>query len=139
MSQPQAIARTEPIPVDPIAELFVRPRRDLGTTRALAAVRAARAQVGKPCAWGGNGPGASDCSGLPVWSVRQAGIWLPRTSYAQYGASRPVGRGDVRAGDLVFFATNGPGASHVGIAVSGSSFVSATTRGVRVEPIGGSY
>ncbi len=32
-----------------------------------------------------------------------------------------------------------PRASHVGIAVSGSSFVSATTRGVRVQPISGSY
>jgi peptidoglycan DL-endopeptidase CwlO len=109
------------------------------TSRALAAVRAAQAQVGKPYAWGGNGPGAFDCSGLTVWSFRQAGISLPRTSYAQYGSGRSVSRGDVRAGDLVFFATNGPGASHVGIAVSGSSFISATTRGVRVQPIGGSY
>ncbi len=56
MSQAQAIPRAEPIPVDALEELVVRPRRYL--------------------------------------------------------------------------------AAHVGIAVSGSSFISATTRGVRVQPIG---
>lgn len=104
-----------------------------------AVVQAARAQLGKPYSWGGNGPGAFDCSGLTVWAFRAAGISLPRTSQAQFGSGRPVSRRGVRAGDLVFFATNGPGPSHVGIAVSGSEFISATTRGVRVQPISGSY
>ncbi len=106
---------------------------------AATAVAAARSALGTPYAWGGNGPSSFDCSGLMVWAWRQAGVTLPRTSYAQYLAGRPVSRSNVRAGDLVFFATNGPGASHVGIAISGSSFISATTRGVRVQPIGGSY
>jgi peptidoglycan DL-endopeptidase CwlO len=109
------------------------------STRAATAVAAARSALGSPYAWGGNGPGSFDCSGLTVWAWRQAGVVLPRTSYAQYLAGRPVSRANVRAGDLVFFSTNGPGASHVGIAVSGSSFISATTHGVRVQPIGGSY
>jgi peptidoglycan DL-endopeptidase CwlO len=109
------------------------------SSRAATAVAAARSALGRPYAWGGNGPGSFDCSGLMVWAWRQAGVTLPRTSYAQYLAGRPVSRSNVRAGDLVFFATNGPGASHVGIAISGSSFISATTRGVRVQPIGGSY
>ena len=94
---------------------------------------AARSALGRPYAWGGNGPGSFDCSGLMVWAWRQAGVTLPGQSYAQYLAGRPVSRSNVRAGDLVFFATNGPGASHVGIAISGSSFISATTRGVRVQ------
>jgi peptidoglycan hydrolase-like protein with peptidoglycan-binding domain len=109
------------------------------SSRAPTAVAAARSALGRPYAWGGNGPSSFDCSGLMVWAWRQAGVTLPRTSYAQYLAGRPVSRSNVRAGDLVFFATNGPGASHVGIAISGSSFISATTRGVRVQPIGGSY
>lgn len=103
-------------------------------------VQAARAQMGKPYAWGGNGPGSFDCSGLTVWAFRAAGISLPRTSQAQFGSGRAVGRSSVRAGDLVFFATNGPGASHVGIAISNASFISATSSGgVRVQPISGSY
>ena len=103
-------------------------------------VQAARAQTGKPYAWGGNGPGSFDCSGLTVWAFRAAGISLPRTSQAQYGSGRAVARSAVRAGDLVFFATNGPGASHVGIAISNASFISATSSGgVRVQPISGSY
>ena len=48
--------------------------------------------------------------------MRQAGIDLPRTSYAQFGMGTPSSRGAVQAGDLVFFSTDGPGASHVGIA-----------------------
>ncbi len=102
-------------------------------------MRVARAQIGKPYAWGGNGPGSFDCSGLTTYAYRAAGISLPRTSHAQFGVGSRVSRGAVRAGDLVFFATNGPGASHVGIAISNGSFVSATSHGVRIQPISGSY
>jgi peptidoglycan hydrolase-like protein with peptidoglycan-binding domain len=109
------------------------------SSAAATAVRAARAQIGKPYAWGGNGPGSFDCSGLTSFAFRAAGISLPRTSQAQFGVGSRVSRGAVRAGDLVFFATNGPGASHVGIAISNGSFVSATSHGVRIQPIGGSY
>ena len=41
-----------------------------------------------------------------------------------------MARGDVRPGDLVFFSTAGPGASHVGIATSATTVVSATNGGV---------
>jgi cell wall-associated NlpC family hydrolase len=109
------------------------------SSAAATAVRVARAQIGKPYAWGGNGPGSFDCSGLTTYAYRAAGISLPRTSHAQFGVGSRVSRGSVRAGDLVFFATNGPGASHVGIAISNGSFVSATSHGVRIQPISGSY
>jgi peptidoglycan DL-endopeptidase CwlO len=109
------------------------------SSKAATAIAAARSALGAPYAWGGNGPSSFDCSGLTVWAWRHAGVVLPRTSYSQYLAGRPVSRSSVRAGDLVFFSTNGPGASHVGIAISSSSFISATSHGVRVQPIGGSY
>lgn len=48
--------------------------------RAATAVMAARAAVGKPYVWGSTGPFGFDCSGLMVWSYRQAGVSLPRTS-----------------------------------------------------------
>ena len=46
---------------------------------------------------------------------------------------------EIVAGDLVYFDAAGPGASHVAIATSNSTAISATTRGVMEHPIGGSY
>lgn len=104
----------------------------------LAAVAAARREIGAPYAFGGEGP-AFDCSGLVQWAFRQAGIALPRTSYSQYGVGTPVSSRAIQAGDLVFFDTDGSGASHVGIATGPSSVISATTHGVMEHSIFGSY
>ena len=41
-----------------------------------------------------------------------------------------MARDDIRPGDLVFFSTAGPGASHVGIATGSTTVVSATNGGV---------
>jgi len=99
----------------------------------------ARSVIGTPYAYAGNGPGAYDCSGLTVAAFRAAGISLPRTSFAQFGMGAPVSRANIQAGDLVFFNAAGPGASHVGIATSNSTAISATTHGVREHAIGDSY
>ena len=103
------------------------------------AVAAARAQIGKAYAYGGNGPSAFDCSGLTTHAFRAAGIALPRTSFGQYGMGTPVSRSDIQAGDLVFFDSNGPGASHVGVATGPTSFVSATSHGVMETSIDSGY
>jgi cell wall-associated NlpC family hydrolase len=103
------------------------------------AVSAARSQIGSPYAYGGAAPGGFDCSGLVVYAFKQAGVSLPRTSFAQYGSGAPVDRANIQAGDLVFFNANGPGASHVGIATSNSTVISATTRGVMEHAISDSY
>ncbi len=94
-------------------------------------VAAARAKLGLPYLYGGNGPGSYDCSGLTVYALARAGIALPRTSYLQFGVGRALERSAVQAGDLVFFDTDGTGASHVGIATSPTTFISATLHGVR--------
>jgi hypothetical protein len=101
--------------------------------------RAALRQTGKPYVWGATGPGSFDCSGLTQWSYAIGGIRLPRTTYQQYGRGRPVSRDRIRPGDLVFYDTAGPGPSHVGIAVTSTTFVSATSHGVRTTPIGGAF
>ena len=103
------------------------------------ALAAARSAIGTPYAYGGNGPSTYDCSGLTVFAMRQAGITLPRTSFSQFGVGTPVSRSAIQAGDLVFFNAAGPGASHVGIAASNATVISATTRGVMEHPISGSY
>ena len=106
---------------------------------AAAAVAAAQSKLGAPYATAGTGPTGFDCSGLTQWAMRQAGVSLPRTSYAQFGVGTAVDRASIQAGDLVFFNANGPGASHVGIATGSSTAISATSHGVREHAIGDSY
>jgi cell wall-associated NlpC family hydrolase len=103
------------------------------------AVAAAQSMIGVPYATAGTTPAGFDCSGLTQWAFRQAGISLPRTSYAQFGVGAPVSRANIQAGDLVFFNTSGAGASHVGIATSNSTVISATTHGVMQHAISDSY
>ena len=69
----------------------------------------------------------------------QAGVTLPRTSFSQFGVGTPVSRAAIQAGDLVFFNAAGPGASHVGIAASNATVISATTHGVIEHQISGIY
>jgi cell wall-associated NlpC family hydrolase len=82
------------------------------------AVAYARAQLGKPYAWGGTGPDGYDCSGLVMQAYAAAGVSIPRTSQEQWAAGPQVSA--PARGDLVFFAggdgtPSAPG--HVGIVV----------------------
>jgi len=106
---------------------------------ALQAVEAARAQIGTPYRSAGTKPGGFDCSGLTMWAFDQVGVALPRTSFDQFEAGTPVARADIVAGDLVFFATDGDGASHVGIATSATTAISSTSHGVREHEIFDDY
>ncbi|MEV7723796.1 NlpC/P60 family protein [Streptomyces sp. NPDC087917] len=103
--------------------------------RAMTAVMAARAAVGKPYVWGSTGPSGFDCSGLMVWSYRQAGVSLPRTSQAQRHAGRQVPLSQAQPGDLVTYRSD---ASHVGMYVGNGQVVHAPYPGARVryDPVG---
>ncbi|MCX5014368.1 NlpC/P60 family protein [Streptomyces sp. NBC_00555] len=103
--------------------------------RAATAVMAARAAVGRPYVWGSTGPSGFDCSGLMVWSYRQAGVSLPRTSQAQRHAGRQVPLSQARPGDLVTYRSD---ASHVGMYVGNGQVVHAPYPGARVryDPVG---
>lgn len=103
--------------------------------RAATAVMAARSAVGRPYVWGSTGPSGFDCSGLMVWSYRQAGVALPRTSQAQRHAGRKVSLSEARPGDLVTYRSD---ASHVGMYVGNGQVVHAPYPGARVryDPVG---
>ena len=96
-------------------------------------VDAARARIGDGYAYGGTAPGGFDCSGLTMYAFGKTGVALPHNSQAQAGMGRAVDRRDIRPGDLVFFSTAGPGASHVGIATGKTTVVSATSSGGVME------
>ncbi|WP_318211283.1 NlpC/P60 family protein [Streptomyces sp. SJL17-1] len=111
-------------------ELPPVPEAAPGSSRAAAAVLAARSAVGKPYVWGATGPSAFDCSGLMVWSYRKAGISLPRTSSAQRHAGRQVPLSQAQPGDLVTYRGD---ASHVGIYAGNGQVIHAPYPGARVR------
>jgi cell wall-associated NlpC family hydrolase len=94
-----------------------------------AILAAASGQLGGRYVWGGEWPGAFDCSGLVRWAVRQAtGQSLPRVAADQARAGRLVDRENLRPGDLVFFEnTYGPGITHVGVYAGNGRFVHAAS------------
>ncbi|MGH9080653.1 MAG: NlpC/P60 family protein [Acidimicrobiales bacterium] len=97
---------------------------------AAGAVQAAESQVGVPYVWGGDTPAGFDCSGLVMWAYAQAGVGLPRTSGAQYGATTHIPLADIQPGDLLFY---GPGGSeHVAMYVGGGSMIEAPYTGASV-------
>jgi cell wall-associated NlpC family hydrolase len=96
-------------------------------------VSTALAQLGTPYRYGGASPNQGfDCSGLVRYAHLSAGIEVPRRAIDQYRAARSLGRHQVRAGDLVFFAIP-RGKFHVGILVDADRFVHAPSSGKRVE------
>jgi len=95
---------------------------------------------GAPYLNGGHSPGGFDCSGFVYYVFGQHGIVLPRTVSEQYRSGFDAGD-RLEAGDLVFFSTVAPGASHVGILIGGDEFVHAPSSAgqVRVERLSASY
>jgi len=89
--------------------------------------------------WGGQTKAGVDCSGLVQNVFNQQGIQLPRTSYEQFRQGVGVPRTRLEAGDLVFFNTNGSGASHVGIYVGNGEFISATRNCVEIQSLDQPY
>ena len=104
-----------------------------------AAASAALSKVGASYAMGAAGPDAFDCSGLTMWALARAHIAAPHSSYAQYAMGSGVARSEIHRGDLVFFDSFGAGASHVAIATSPTTAVSATSHGVMTHPIFDAY
>jgi cell wall-associated NlpC family hydrolase len=96
---------------------------------------------GAPYRNGGSDPAGFDCSGFVQYVYGQHGVSVPRKVSDMYRAGKDVQPAQLQPGDLVFFTTVSPGASHVGIAIGGDEFVHAPSGvgTVRVERMSASY
>ncbi|WP_148716288.1 C40 family peptidase [Chitinolyticbacter meiyuanensis] len=85
--------------------------------------------------FGGKNPEAGlDCSGMVRFIYQNAvGLSLPHNAAQIAQLARPVARGDLAAGDLVFFNTLGRPFSHVGVYIGDGRFVHAPSSGGKVK------
>lgn len=88
----------------------------------------AQSLLGVPYAWGGQSRRGTDCSGFVLQVFAPLGLNLPRSSAQQAQVGVAVERSQLQSGDLVFFDTEGRGrVTHVGIALSGGTFINANS------------
>jgi cell wall-associated NlpC family hydrolase len=101
-------------------------------------LEAALSRLGYAYVWGGSGPTVFDCSGLVQWSLRQAGVAMPRVAAQQAETGPLVPLAQLQPGDLLFYHTD-PTApqyiSHVAIYLGSGLMVQAPEPGKDVEVV----
>lgn len=95
----------------------------------------AKSQIGVPYRAAGQSPEQGfDCSGFVQWVYARHGVRLPRRTDDQLRTGRPVTRGELRPGDLVFFMPSSKSASlHVGIFDGHGGFIHSPSPGGSVR------
>jgi cell wall-associated NlpC family hydrolase len=108
----------------------------LTTPQLVRFLTAAESRVGLPYVWGAAGPFTFDCSGLVQWSMRQAGVIMPRVAADQARTGPLVPLADLRPGDLLFYHTD-PTApayiSHVAIYLGNGLMIQSPEPGLSVQ------
>jgi cell wall-associated NlpC family hydrolase len=91
----------------------------------------ARRFVGLPYLWGGTSTLGFDCSGFTQLLYRRRGIEIPRDSGPQsrWEGAEPVERGELEAGDLLYFGEAPDKVSHTGMYIGDGEFIHATAHG----------
>lgn len=100
--------------------------------------------IGTPYVYGKQNKGSgTDCSGLTMVIYQEvAKIKIPRNSAKQAEFCKNIKEKDVKAGDLVFFATgkSKTQVSHVGLMIDSKRFVHASSsKGVIISEMAGYY
>ncbi len=97
-------------------------------------------QIGKPYQWGAAGPSTYDCSGLTMEAWAHAGVSILHWTGFQWPSGPHIPIGQLRRGDLVFYATNIADPAtihHVGMYIGNGEMVDAPYTGafVRIDSI----
>jgi cell wall-associated NlpC family hydrolase len=121
-----------PISSTPTPVINPAPNQTVAVERTIAY---AKAQLGKPYRWAAAGPSSFDCSGLTMQAWARGGKALPHYSVAQYAQSTPISMLDAKAGDLLFWSSNGSpsGIHHVALYLGGGQFIEAPHTGADVR------
>lgn len=128
---------------------FPVPKEAPPDARGAVAAEAALKWLGTPYSWGGGGmdgptygiaQGAGtvgfDCSGLTMYAWNKAGVQLDHWTGTQWTSGPHIPISKLRAGDLVFFATNRSDPAtihHVGLYLSNGRMVEAPYTGAQVR------
>lgn len=100
------------------------------------AVALARKFIGVKYTWGGtNAAQGFDCSGLVQTVWKSLGVTVPRTTYDQWGAGKPVPVDALKPGDAVFFTGSDPKdglPGHEGMYIGQGKFIEAPGSGKHV-------
>ncbi|MGL5810374.1 MAG: C40 family peptidase [Nocardioides sp.] len=101
------------------------------------AIAFARRQLGERYVLGAAGPDRWDCSGLTMMAWARGGRALPHYSVAQYQQSTPIGRSQLRPGDLLFWGSSRSSSSiyHVALYVGDGMMIHAPRPGRTVEEV----
>jgi cell wall-associated NlpC family hydrolase len=105
------------------------------------AIAFARAQIGEPYVFAGEGPDRWDCSGLTLKAYAAAGVSIGiHSATAQYNTARNRGQlvpySQAQPGDLIFYSSDGSDMYHVTIYSGGGRMIEAPYEGVPVREVG---
>ena len=113
-----------------LGQILIIPEANLAQNKSLRGI--SERYLGVNYVFGGSSANGLDCSGFTSLVFKELGINLPRVSREQFAIGTPVGRDQLREGDLVFFDTTGKGISHVGIYLEADEFIHAASNPGRV-------
>ncbi|MGP8314420.1 SH3 domain-containing protein [Enterocloster aldenensis] len=92
--------------------------------------------VGNPYVWGGTSlTKGADCSGFTMSVLAKFGVSLPHYSGSQAKMGKAVTSGNMRPGDLIFYAGSGGQVNHVAMYIGNGQIVHAASRksGIKIS------
>ncbi|HEY6737326.1 MAG TPA: NlpC/P60 family protein, partial [Actinopolymorphaceae bacterium] len=109
---------------------------EVWTRQGRIAVDFALDQLGEPYVFGAAGPSVWDCSGLTKRAWEKAGVTMPHYARGQYWGSQKISLGELRPGDLLFWADDPNDSNtiyHVAIYIGDGDMAHAPRPGRTVE------